>query len=207
MVLPLCCSQVHKQLAVVSSWQAVAVAHVQPITAVAASGASGGSGHGGALVATCDSSGRLLVWNGPQLQHQAAVTAAAAGSSTALVWLPLEPAGAAAAARGGQQQAQQQQQQHWLAVGSGAMLQCYTVSGRQAIAAATTALPAGCSSIVSMHVLTGASSCGASGGTGSSSCMLLAVCSSSAGRGSLMCAWRCTIAGGAASSLQLQLAG
>ena len=163
--------QVHKQLAVVSSWQAIAVAHVQPITAVAASGASGGSGHGGALVASCDSSGRLLVWNGPQLQHQAAVTSAAAGSSTALVWLPLENAGAAAAARGGQQQAQQQaqqqQQQHWLAVGRGAMLQCYTVSGRQTVTAATTALPAGCSSIVSLHVLTGASSSGASG-TGSS---------------------------------------
>ena len=201
--------QVHKQLAVVSSWQAIAVAHVQPITAVAASGASGGSGHGGALVASCDSSGRLLVWNGPQLQHQAAVTSAAAGSSTALVWLPLENAGAAAAARGGQQQAQQQaqqqQQQHWLAVGRGAMLQCYTVSGRQTVTAATTALPAGCSSIVSLHVLTGASSSGASG-TGSS-CLLLAVCSSSASRGSMLSAWQCTISSGSASSLQLQLAG
>lgn len=93
-----------------------------------------------------------------------------------------------------------QQVQQWLAVGSGSMLQCYAVTNKQAVAVATAALPAGCSSITSLHALDGADA---------SRCLLLAICSSSAGRGSMACLWQCSPAPGAGSvcSLMLQLAG
>ncbi|KAL4433701.1 hypothetical protein ABPG75_000142 [Micractinium tetrahymenae] len=220
-------SQVHKQLAVVSSWHTAAVAHEHPITAFSASSAccsssssSGGGGSGSrggppALVASCDSGGQLLLWSGPRLEPLAAVPAAAVGASAALVWLPLAGAGSGAGPTAdgvGQQQAQQQAQQqqaqqHWLAVGSGSMLQCYAVGSKKAVAVSTAALPAGCSSILSLHVLEGSSP---------PSCLMLAVCSSSAGRGSVACVWRCTAPPGAAGpagpagpagSLQLDLAG
>lgn len=207
--------QVHKQLAVVSSWQTTAVAHEHPITAFASSlgsfgSSNSGGGHGShgtgggarALVASCDASGQLLVWGGPRLEPLAAVPAAAVGASAALAWLPLQGPGAGAgpqASAAGQQQGQQAQ--HWLAVGSGSLLQCYAVGGRKAVAVCTAALPAGCSSIASLHVLEGRTP---------ASCVLLAVCTSSAGRGSVACTWRCTaLAGsaGPAGSLQLELAG
>ncbi len=220
--------QVHKQLAVVSSWHTSAVAHEHPITAFASSpggreksrGAHDGHGSGGnpALVASCDASGQLLVWGGPHLEPLAAVPAASVGASPALAWLPLEDPGRgvrpSSAEEARQQQAQQQQvqqqqqaqqQQRWLAVGSGSLLQCYAVAGRKAVAVCTAALPAGCSSILSLHVL--------EGGEASTSCLLLALCTSSAGRGSVACAWRCIVlpglAGpaGPAGSLQLDLAG
>lgn len=82
------------------------------------------------------------------------------------------------------------------------MLQCYAVGSNKAVAVCTAALPAGCSSILSLHVVEG----GAPG-----SCLLLAMCTSSAGRGSVACAWRCAVlrAGptGPAGSIQLDLAG
>ena len=162
-------AQVCKQLAVVSSWQAAAVAHTKPITALATRAA----GEPGSLVASCDGSGRLLLWHGPHLQRLAAVPSAATCSTAALAWLPLQctEAGADSAKLHG-----------WLAVGSGSLLQCYAISSKHVAAMATAALPAGCSSIKSLHALKG------QGGTG---CRLVAVCSNSAGRGSMLCGWQC----------------
>lgn len=201
--------QVHKQLAVASTWQTATVAHEQPIVAVAAkpAGSHGNSGSGLGIVASCDSSGKLLLWDGMHLKHRAAQPAAAVGSTAALAWLPLTgPAGAPSTAA---TIAQDAGRQHWLAVGSGSMLQCYLVGGRQPLAVATAAVPAGCSSIKSLHTLTSGSS--GSSSDAASSCLLVAVCSSSMGRGNMLCAWHCTVgsgqAGGEVAALQLQLAG
>ena len=192
-----------------SSWQAAAVAHEQRITALAASssedrsdscsgsssGSSSGSHHGSAaatMLASCDASGRLLVWSGAGLQHAAAVPAAAVGGAAALAWLHLAAPGTAGTAG-------EHAGLHWLAVGSGSLLQCYAVESKRAVAVTTAALPAGCSAVKSLHAVAGAA------GTA----MLLAVCSSSAGRGSVLCVWHYAAGSGAASpgGLQLQLAG
>ena len=200
--------QVHKQLAVASTWQTATIAHEQPIVAVAAkpAGSHGNSSSGLGIVASCDSSGKLLLWDGVHLKHRAAQPAAAVGSTAALAWLPLT--GPAAAPSTAATIAQDAGRQHWLAVSSGSMLQCYLVGGRQPLAVATAAVPAGCSSIKSLHTLTSSSS---SSSIDASSCLLVAVCSSSMGRGSMLCAWRCTVgsgqASGEAAALQLQLAG
>ncbi len=203
--------QVHKQLAVASSWQTVTVAHEQPIVAVAAK-SGGGHGSGGSslgIVASCDSSGKLLLWDGPHFKHRAAQPAAAVGSTAALAWLP--PIGPTAAHSTAASLVEGAARQHWLAAGSGSMLQCYLVGSRQPLAVVTTAVPAGCSSIKSLHTLTSGSGGGSGGASTGSSCLLLAVCSSSMGRGSMLCAWRCTVSsdqtGGDAATLQLQLAG
>jgi len=84
------------------------------------------------------------------------------------------------------------------------MLQCYAVSSKQTVATVTVAVPAGCSSIKSLHALDG------SHASNADSCLLLAVCSSSSGRGSTACAWCCEAIGDGVSSsstMQLQLTG
>jgi hypothetical protein len=130
-----------------------------------------------------------MVWRCPTLQHVLAVPAAAAGSITSLAWLPLTGAPVS------------EKQPHWLAVGSGSMVQCYAVSGRQAAAVATIALPAGCSSIKSLHGLRSRST-----GSAPEGCLLLAVCSSSIGRGSKLASWRCSLGNPASRGIVLQLA-
>lgn len=196
-------SQVHKQLAVASSWQATAVAHEQPITAFAASAPSSSSSSVG-LLASCDGSGRLLLWDGPHIRHLATVPAAAVGSTTALAWLPLAAPSPAASGADGSHREQ------WLAVGSGSMLQLYSVGARQPVAVATAAVPAGCSAIRSLHAFGssgGGGGGGSAGGSGGSSCILLAVCSSSTGRGNVLCAWHCTAPAASNGGVQLALAG
>lgn len=191
-----------------STWQTATAAHEQAIVAVAAkpAGGHGNSGSSLGIVASCDGSGKLLLWDGLHLRHRAAQPAAAVGSTAALAWLPLTGPPAAPSTAAGI--AEDAGRQHWLAVGSGSMLQCYLVGSRQPLTVATAAVPAGCSSIKSLHTLTSDSSSSTTAGT---SCMLLAVCSSSTGRGSMLCAWRCTAssgqAGGEAAALQLELAG
>ena len=184
------------------------MAHEHPITAFAGRPAEGSSGGASsvALVASCDSSGRLLLWEGPHLRHLAAVPAAAVGSTAALAWLPLGtgvPAAVSTAREEGRQEL-------WLAVGSGSMLQCYSIGVRPPVAVATAALPAGCSAITSLHAFNGGGG-GSSSPTISNTCLLLAVCSSSTGRGSMACAWRCAVgaapSSGAPSSMQLAPAG
>lgn len=182
-----------------SSWQAAAVAHEQPITAFAAAAnanGSGGSSSSIGLVASCDGSGRLLLWEGPHLKHLAAVPAAAVGSTAALAWLPLASPSPAAGV------VEDARREQWLAVGSGSMLQIYCVGSRQPVAVATAAVQAGCSTIKSLHAFS----------SSGSSCVLLAVCSSSAGRGCVLCGWRCSASAAASgsstpSSMQLALAG
>lgn len=128
-----------------------------------------------------------MVWRCPTLQHVLTMPAAAVGSIAALAWLPLA--------------AVSEEQPRWLAVGSGSMVQCYAVNGCQAATVATIALPAGCSSIKSLHGLRSTSSDSAP-----DACVLLAVCSSSIGRGSRLASWCCRMDTPGDRGLMLRLA-